>query len=284
MTIAEENARIIREATAWNNGQPPDIVWANAGVAIPTLLLDTPVETLKSQMDINYFSAVYLAQSTLRAWLSTPQSQKDTVADVRRSAPPKKNDKTGPPTRHFIMTSSVSAFIGLAGYGPYAPCKSALRAFHDSLQSELGLYNGAIEKTRSKPPVDGPDYSQLPEMRVHTIFPATILTPGYEKENEVKPAVLKMLEEGDKGQTEDEVAAAAIAGLDRGRHLITTELMGSALRAGSLQASLRDRWFVDTVFSWVVALVMLFVAPDMTGKVRKWGMDKGMPVHDFLRE
>ncbi|KAK3071256.1 3-dehydrosphinganine reductase, partial [Teratosphaeriaceae sp. CCFEE 6253] len=56
VTKAEENSRLLDKVTAWNNGQPPDIVWANAGSSHPTLFIDTPLETLRSQMEINYWA------------------------------------------------------------------------------------------------------------------------------------------------------------------------------------------------------------------------------------
>ena len=69
MTKVEENERIIREVTEWNHGQPTDIVWANAGMATPTFLMDTSVEVMRQQMDINYFAAAFLAKSILKAEL-----------------------------------------------------------------------------------------------------------------------------------------------------------------------------------------------------------------------
>ena len=69
VTKPEENARVLAVVTEWNNGQPPDIVWANAGSAHPTLFVDTSLETMKSQMDINYWAASYLAHATLKVWL-----------------------------------------------------------------------------------------------------------------------------------------------------------------------------------------------------------------------
>lgn len=251
MTKPEENARLLDEVTAWNDGSPPDIVWANAGSSHPTLFIDTPLETLHSQMDINYWAATYLAHATLRTWLR-PSSSKSSTVDPKSAKP-----------RHFIMTSSVACFAGIAGYAPYSPAKSASRSLADTLRSELNLYNG-YRRTHS---TGAPET----DVKIHCVFPATITTPGYEDEEKIKHDVTKILEEGDPAQTEDEVARAAVKGLENGGFLVTTSLIGHAMRAGALGGSPRNNWFVDTVFSWLVSLVWLFVGPDMEGKVFRWG-------------
>jgi len=255
VTQPAESTRILREATAWNNGNPPDIVWANAGASSPSLFLDASVETLRAQMDLNYWAAAYLARATLQAWLVAPSP---TVPKSTHA-------------RHFVMTSSTIAFCGLAGYAPYAPGKAALRSLHDCLASEINLYNGANSTAGSR----------VPQVKVHTVFPGTILTKGYEAENETKHPVTSLLEEADAGsaQTEDQVAIAAVAELEKGRSIVTTSMLGAAMRASSMQSSPRDRWFVDTVFSWVTSLVWLFVAKDLEGKVWNWGKKNGLPKH-----
>lgn len=252
VTSPQENDRIIAEITAWNEGAPPDVVWANAGNAVPKLFLDADVDTLRSQMDINYWAAAYLARSTFRAWIGVP---------TRSNANPGK-----PAARHFIQTSSVVSFIGLAGYAPYSPAKSAMRSLHDTLRSELHLYNAVRA-------------ADVPEMLISTVFPGTILSPGHEIENQSKHPVTKKLEEDDPAQTGDEVAAASIAELEKGRRMIATQILGKAMRAGGMMGSARDSSFLDTAFSWVVGLVYLFVVPDMEGKVAKWAKENGMPKH-----
>lgn len=242
VTNPEENDRVLAVVTEWNNGQPPDIVWANAGSAHPTLFVDTSLETMKSQMDINYWAASYLAHATLKIWL---KSATKTASAYDKSAKP----------RHFIMTSSVAAFAGLAGYAPYSPAKAALRSLADTLRSELNLYNGY----RRANPSQGP----AADVRVHCVFPAGIISPGLENENTLKHPVTKILEEDDKPQTEDEVAAAAVKGLERGGTLITTNLMGGAMRASMLGGSARTNWLVDTLFAWLANVIWLFVGPDL---------------------
>lgn len=192
-------------------------------------------------MDSNYFSSAYVAHAALRGWLSP-------------SASPSKATET----KHLIFTSSVVAFYPLAGYSPYTPSKSALRALSDTLSQELQLY------------------SKGEAVKVHTIFPATIFTAMYEVENLTKPAVTKKLEESDGGQTPDEVATASVKGLERGEELVTTNgLLGYVMKVGMLGASKRNGWgVVDTITSWIMSIVYIFVRWDMDRTVRKWGLVK----------
>lgn len=233
----------------WNNGNPPDIVWANAGASKPGLFVDVPVETQRAQFDINYWSTAYLAQATLKLWLK-PTASPSTA-----------------PARHFIMTSSSAAFVGVAGYATYGPAKAALRSLADSLRMELNLYNGA-RQNKNKP-------APATETHVHIICPGTILSEGLELENQTKHPLTKILEDGDPRQTEDEVAAAALKGLHKGHYLITTQFLAHAMRASALNGSPRDNWLVDTVFSWLTSVAWLFIGPDMERKSWNYGKEHG---------
>lgn len=248
---------MLDEVTEWNHGQPPDVVWANAGGSVPDLFTNTSIETLRSQMDINYWSAAYLAHATLKIF-TRPGSAKTTDDSHPSSKMP----------RHFIMTSSSIAFVGLAGYAPYAPAKAAMRSLADCLRSEVLLYNGA----RRRDPASGPPT----DIKIHVVLPGTILSPGLENENLSKHPVTEILEEGDPRQTEDEVAAASIKALEKGQFLITTQFLGSAMRASMIGGSPRNNWFLDTVFSWITSIVWLFIGPDMDGKVFKYGKKNGI--------
>lgn len=168
------------------------------------------------------------------------------------------------------MTSSVAAFVGLAGYNPYAPAKAAMRSLADTLRSEMNLYNGyrrSNNKEGGAPETD---------VKIHCVFPATIKSPGLENENRTKHGVTHVLEEGDPQQTEDEVAAAAVKGLEKGGFLISTQFIGEAMRVGMMGGSARNNWLIDTLFGWVIGFVWLFVGPDLEGKVWKYGKEKGL--------
>jgi len=259
----EAAARVIQEVTAWNHGMPPDIVWCCAGTSHPTLFIETPIARHKHEMDSNYFSALYMAHPILKAWLRPPPSQAhdsntDKTASAASSSP-----------RHLIFTSSVLAFYPLLGYSPYAPSKAALRSLSDTLSQELELYNGARRRDAS--------LGSEVDVKIHTIFPGTIFSPMYEEENKIKPAITKKLEEGDSGQTEDEVAAASVRGLEKGEYLVATSLISAAMKATSLGGSPRNNRLGDTLFSWLVSLIMLFVQWDFDRKIWKWGFTNGVP-------
>jgi 3-dehydrosphinganine reductase len=50
-------------------------------------------------------------------------------------------------------------------------------------------------------------------IHTHIMFPGTILTPGYEEENKMKPAITKEIEGVDEGQTPEAVSRALLRGL-----------------------------------------------------------------------
>lgn len=160
-------------------------------------------------MNINYWAACYLAHATLKLWLQ-PTKEKNVDAVAAKAAKP----------RHFIVTTSVAAFAPLAGYVPYAGPKSALRSMADNLRSEMNLYNGYRRQNPAAAPVA--------DVQIHCVAPGTIISPGLDHENTVKHPVTHILEEGDMKQTEDEVAAAAVKGLEAGNYLIATQLLAKA--------------------------------------------------------
>ena len=203
--------------------------------------MDLPTSALKESMESNYFSSAYCAHAFLQPWLQN------------RSATPSKNQEP----KHLIFTSSIITFFSLAGYTPYTPPKQALRGLHDTLRQELLLYQA------------------LCPIKISTVFPGTIYSPSLEIENSTKPAVTKKLEENDDGQTPDEVAATSVRALEKGEELVTSGLLARAMKSGMLGNSVRQGLGVlDTMFSWVVAIVIVVVRRDMDGTVKKWGSER----------
>jgi 3-dehydrosphinganine reductase len=257
-----ENARIIAESTAWNNGKMPEIVWAVAGMSTPGLFVETSTDTLRQQMNINYFASAYLAHKTLQAWWypETPYA-------------PQEKGVASEPARHFIITSSAVAFVGLAGYLPYAPAKAALRSLADGLRSEVQIYNGA---RRSNANVGGQAPAPF-DVNIHAIFPGSILSPGFENEEKTKHPVTRELESSDPKQTEAEAAISALRGLENGNFMTPTNWLVHLLRWGSLGSSQRDNVILDTLGAWITAIVWLIMVPDLNSKVWSWGKKEGMP-------
>ena len=254
LTNAEESETVVSEVTSWNNGNPPDIVWCCAGNSHPGFFIDTPIKALREQMDTVYWSAAYMAHAVLSKWLA-PVS-------------PGNEARTKPHRRHLIFTSSTLAFVPVAGYGPYAPAKAAMRGLSDLLNQEIEMYNGARSRTKSPAPAA--------DVKIHTVFPMGILSPGFENEEKIKPGLTKKLEEADQPQTPDQVARISIKALERGDYLITTMFLGHFMKGSALGSSPRNNAILDTVTSWISGLAMLAVIPDLKRTARKWGAKNGI--------
>ncbi|KAF5694167.1 3-ketosphinganine reductase [Fusarium denticulatum] len=254
VTKASECSRVIAEVTAWNDDSPPDVVWCCSGSAHPTLFVDTPVEQLQTMMDSNYFSSAYMAHATLNAWL---RPAIDSTAK-------KTTEVKAPPSRHIIFTGSFVSLYSFAGFTPYSPSKAAIRSLSDSLSQEMNLYAGA--------------HPNEPRVRIHTVFPATMPTKSLADENKVKTDVTKALEEGDQILTPDECARRAIAGLERGEELIATSTIIRLVMTTAMGGAIRGGFWTglaNTLLSWVVMIVMVFIRWDMDVKVRNWGKKHG---------
>ncbi|KAJ5620022.1 hypothetical protein N7510_004006 [Penicillium lagena] len=253
LTDAAECERVLEEVTAWNDGMPPDVVWCCAGFCTPGFFVDVPIQTQRQQMDTVYWTAANTAHATLKKWL----------APIHPSA------QMSLPKRHLIFTCSTLAFVPIAGYGPYSPAKAAIRSLSDTLSQEIEMYNGArAQRHRNAAPAA--------DVKIHTVFPMGILSPGFDNEQKLKPELTKKLEEADKPQTPREVATIAIDALERGEYLITTMLIGHVLKGTALGPSPRNSLVGDTLLSWLSSLVFLQVIPDLRGKAFKWGKTNGL--------
>ncbi|KAK7958253.1 Short-chain dehydrogenase [Apiospora saccharicola] len=239
--------RVVADATAWKNGQPPEIVWCLAGLATP--MLWTEGETMKAaryNMDVNYWGSAEMSQAIMRAWLLPGQGaekQKTSTAQLYR-----------PAAKHIIFTGSVLSTFSLAGHAPYAPSKFAVRALADALVQEVRMY------------------PEVP-IEVRLVLPNSITTVGYERENATKPAVTHALEGPDTPQSVDEVVGLSVSGLEKGRYCITTSFVGGLMRWSAMGNSPRDNWFVDTLMGSVLPWIMLFVTWDMNKTVSSWAKE-----------
>lgn len=237
MGSSEATARAF-EQIARTHGVP-DIVWQCAGGTQPGYFKDYSGAALEHEMRANYFTAMHTAHAAIRLMHAPPPP-----AAAALAAPP----AAPPARRHIIFTSSVVAFYPLAGYNAYSPAKAAMRSLADGLRQECLLY----------------------DIDVHCCFPATILTPGLAEEQKTKPELTKILEGIDEGQTADAVADICLRNLQRGQTLVTTSLMGSAMRGGSWGGSPRGNILVDTLFAWLLAVAWVVVSWAMDRDVRKY--------------
>jgi len=159
--------------------------------------------------------------------------------------------------RHLVFTSSVVAFYPVAGYAPYAPSKAAIKSLSDSLAQEVLLYGD--------------------DVKIHTVFPGTILSPGLDRENETKPDVTHILEDADPKQSPEYAAQQAIRGLEKGEYLVTVSWLGALMRGCAWGGSKRGNWVVDTLFTWVASVVWMFAGREMDGKVVSYRKKYGHP-------
>ena len=203
---------------------------------------------MRRQMNVNYWSCAEMAHGILGEWLAPPS---------RGSVKAKKEKDV----KHLIFTSSVAVFATITGYSTYAPGKWAIRALSDSLVQEMLLYKDSCPS----------------EVKIHTVFPGTIDSPGLKNENLTKPAITHILEASDPVQSPEVVAKKSIQGLERGEYLVTVTWLGVLMRGAMQGGSPRNSWWFDTLMSWLAAVVWLFVGPDLDGKVRRFGKDKGHP-------
>lgn len=254
LTDADECERVMAEVNVWNDGSPPDVVWCCAGFCHPGYFIDVPVKVQRQQMDTVYWTAANMAHATLKHWL----------APIAPSAQMKN------PRRHLIFTCSTLAFVPITGYAPYSSAKAAIRSLSDTLSQEIEMYNGAYTQ-RHRNDAPGAD------VKIHTVFPMGILTPGFDNEQKIKSDLTKMLEEADKPQTAQEVAQIAINALERGQYLITTMFVGHIMKGTALGPSPRNSIVGDTLLSWLSNLVFLQVIPDLRHKAFNWGKTNGLP-------
>ena len=257
---------ILSTVTKWNNGSPPPIIFCCAGHCIPGFFASSSIDTLRAQMDTIYWSAAYMAHAALNVWL-----QPLAAIESKQTS----TDSTADTTRHIIFTSSTLAFFPVAGYAPYSPAKAAMKSLTDTLNQELAIYNGARSTTSSPSSTSAPSAVPQADIQIHTIYPMGILTPGYENENKLKPALTIMLEKDDKPQTPDEVARIAVERLERGEQHITTMFLGHLLRGVGMGASVRSG-VMDVLWHMLGSIAIIFVAPDFVKKCWNWGREKGM--------
>ncbi|KAI0817415.1 3-ketodihydrosphingosine reductase tsc-10 [Xylaria sp. FL0064] len=243
--VAEPNYAedVVAKATAWNNAQPPEIVWCLAGLSTPMLWTDDgSMKAARYNMDVNYFGSAEMSRAIMRAWLLPGQGKPQ----------PSTQEKSRQPAKHIIFTGSVLSTFSMAGHGTYAPSKFALRALTDALVMETHLYpNIPIE--------------------VHIVLPNSITTAGYERENETKPKITLQLEGAETPQDPDVVARLAIARIQKGHYFITTSFLGDLMRWGAMGNSPRNNWFVDTLMGWIMPFILAFVMWDMNTQVSSWG-------------
>ena len=99
----------------------------------------------------------------------------------------------------IVMISSGAGLMGLYGYTAYSPTKFAVRGFAESLRPELKA--------------DG--------IRVSVVYPPDTLTPQLIEEQKYRPVETRYIAETGGTMSAEDVAAAILTGIDKGKFSIT---------------------------------------------------------------
>lgn len=114
---------------------------------------------------------------------------------------------------HIVLVSSTAGLIGVFGYSAYAPAKFAVRGLAETLRPELAPHGIVIA------------CAYLPDTR----------TPGYDRENELKPPETVRISAAIKPRDAEPVAKAIVRGIEHDRLVITADVQTAALaRAAGL--------------------------------------------------
>jgi 3-dehydrosphinganine reductase len=126
----------------------------------------------------------------------------------------------------ILNISSLAGLKGIFGFAGYCGSKFAVIGFSEALRSEIRPYN----------------------IKVSVLCPPDVDTPMLREENKVKPIETLRISETANVMDAEDVARAAIQGMDRGAFMIIPGLSGKALRiVNALTPSLLDKYFDRTI-------------------------------------
>nr|CRX79070.1 hypothetical protein ls5930a1_00105 [Leucosporidium scottii] len=225
LTSPASSAATLHAACLPFGSRAPDYIFACAGGCVPGIFTDMTAEQHWQCMEWNFKTALCTVHE-----------------GVRRM-------KEGKVRGKVVLTASVMALMGFAGYSSYSPSKFAIRGLADALRNELQLYG----------------------ISVHLFLPATIFSPGFESEQKLKPEICRKIEGPDEGMTPEQVAAHLIRGLERNDYYITYEPVGHMLR-NSRGITPRNNIFKDTFWGIAGTIAMpIWRMLSADGEVRKEG-------------
>jgi len=114
---------------------------------------------------------------------------------------------------HIVLVSSTAGLIGVFGYSAYAPAKFAVRGLAETLRPELAPH-GIV---------------------VACAYPPDTRTPGFDRENELKPAETVKISAAIKPRDAAPVAKAIVRGIEHDQLVITADVQTAVLaRAAGL--------------------------------------------------
>ncbi|SCV73776.1 BQ2448_6206 [Microbotryum intermedium] len=244
LTLADDAAAALNFACE-RFGSAPDFVFACAGGAVPGFFADLDAERHWQCLEWNFKTALCTIHEATRR--------------MRQEGRPGK----------LVLTASIMAMMGFAGYSSYTPSKYAIRGMCASSR----LSSPAVVKQLKAHVVLVPRLGLAESLRnelqiygisVHLFLPATILSPGFAEEEKLKPAITRRIEGPDEGQTPEAVAAHMVRGLERNDFYITYEPVGNMLR-NSRGITPRNNVLADTLWGiagTVVLPIWRMVSPD----------------------
>lgn len=116
--------------------------------------------------------------------------------------------------------------MGMVGYSQYAPTKFALRGLAESLRQELRPHS----------------------INTHIYYVATIDSPGNKVENETKPEITKIIEDGDMSNHSPAARAESLLeGMEAEQFAITSDLLTDLFRCASLGAAPGNNYICDNL-------------------------------------
>ncbi|CAG8713058.1 17015_t:CDS:10 [Gigaspora margarita] len=119
----DDSIRALDEASSKHDERVPDVIICNAGISLPGIFIERPIDEYEKTMQLNYFGALYTTHVNLEA--------------AKRMAQQGVKGK-------IVMVSSVAGLCGFLGYSSYAPTKHALRGLAECLRHELILYDISV--------------------------------------------------------------------------------------------------------------------------------------------
>ncbi|OMH83596.1 3-ketodihydrosphingosine reductase TSC10 [Zancudomyces culisetae] len=158
---------------------------------------------------------------------------------------------------HVVLVGSTLSMLGLVGYTQYSATKFAIRGLAEALRSELILHG----------------------INVSAYYPGTILSPGYEAENKLKPEISKKIEDAVDGLTPEQCSTALLKGLKRGEVAITSDFSTLLFRVASRGAMPMNNVAIDSVLAMIawVALPIWRIFVDRTISTFQYGKPKAKP-------
>ena len=99
------------------------------------------------------------------------------------------------------------------------------------------------------------------DIGIHLYLPGTILTPGYEKENQIKPEVTKKLEAGSGFSKPEDCALQLLKGMEKNHFIITSDFDTEIIRASTIGlSSVSGRfWLWDILLATIGWFIFGFI-------------------------